>query len=249
MLPPQSEPATWPGYTRTPSPSAASRSSERKRSSRAFARRDREVGPRGVADEQRVAGEHELAVDDERAVLRPVARACAARGCSAAPTATICAVVERLARVLRLRERVDRDGQTVLERERPWPETWSAWVCVSSTRSIRTFPAPRPRGTARSRTRGRRPPRRLPRGHRPGTRRTRDPRPRTGGRRAARRAEPQFAQSAREVGAATRRARRRGRPRARRSDARSRDGDRGLPERPRAVVRASCSSTTSSPTR
>ena len=32
MLPPHSEPATWPGYTSTPSPSAASRSSEPKRS-------------------------------------------------------------------------------------------------------------------------------------------------------------------------------------------------------------------------
>ncbi len=40
----------------------------------AFTRGDREVGPRGVADEERVAGEDELVVDDERAVLGTMAR-------------------------------------------------------------------------------------------------------------------------------------------------------------------------------
>ena len=39
----------------------------------ALARLDREVGPRRLADEHRVAGQHELAADDERAVLGPVA--------------------------------------------------------------------------------------------------------------------------------------------------------------------------------
>ena len=39
----------------------------------AFARLDGQVGSRRVADEERVAGENEPVVDDEGAVLRPVA--------------------------------------------------------------------------------------------------------------------------------------------------------------------------------
>ena len=39
---------------------------------RTFARVHREIWPSGVADEERVAGQHEALVDDERAVLGAV---------------------------------------------------------------------------------------------------------------------------------------------------------------------------------
>ena len=116
MLPPHSEPATWPGYTSTSSPSAASRSSEREEVLGALARGDREIGPRCIADEERVAGQHELVVDDERAVLGPVAGrvqdADLRRTC-----AHDLAVGQRLVRVLGFGERVDRDGEAVLDGE------------------------------------------------------------------------------------------------------------------------------------
>ena len=94
---------------------------------RAGARLDREVGTRGVADEERVAGEDEprlvapvAVADGERAVLRPVAgrvdrpdgdRADVHDG----------AVVERLVRELRLGGAVDVDPAAVVEREAAVP--------------------------------------------------------------------------------------------------------------------------------
>ena len=96
-------PRRGPGRPATSSPSAASRASEWKRSCGAFARGDREVGPRRVADEERVAGEHELLVDDERAVLRPVARRVQRRGPEPRRPARPVAVRERLERVRRAR--------------------------------------------------------------------------------------------------------------------------------------------------
>ena len=78
---PQSEPATWPGKTSTPSGSSSRRRSDRKRPFAPSLGADREVGPSGVADEERVAREHEprlvgaRAIDDgEARVLGPVAR-------------------------------------------------------------------------------------------------------------------------------------------------------------------------------
>ena len=83
---------------------------------RAFARGDREVGACRVADEERVAGQHELVVDDERAVLRPVP-GCVEDADLGRARAHDVAVGQRLARVLGLGERVDRDRQPVLDRE------------------------------------------------------------------------------------------------------------------------------------
>ena len=77
---PQSEPATCPGKTSTPSGSSSSRRSEWKSPPRPL-RADCEVRAGGIADEERVAGEHEprlvgpCAVDDREArVLGPVPR-------------------------------------------------------------------------------------------------------------------------------------------------------------------------------
>ena len=117
MLPPHSEPATWPGYTSTSPRSAASCLERMEEILGALARGDREVGSCRVADEERVAGQHERVVDDERAVLGPVARACAGRVIDTAPTCDPLAVGERLVRELGLGERVDRDRHAVLERE------------------------------------------------------------------------------------------------------------------------------------
>ena len=62
---PQSDPATCPGYTSTPSPSSTSRPERVEEPLGALARLDGEVGPRGVSDEERVAGQ-----DDPRLRLR-----------------------------------------------------------------------------------------------------------------------------------------------------------------------------------
>ena len=83
---------------------------------RAFARRDREVGSSRVADEERVARQHEFPVDDERAMLRPVARRVQDADLGRARADDV-AVGEWLARVLGLGEGVDRDRQAVLDRE------------------------------------------------------------------------------------------------------------------------------------
>ena len=74
MLPPHSEPATWPGIHLDVVAECREPLERAEEILRAFARRDREIGPRCVADEERVAGQDELVADDERAVLRPVAR-------------------------------------------------------------------------------------------------------------------------------------------------------------------------------
>ncbi len=75
----------------------------------ALARRDGEVGPRGVADEERVPCEHELAVDDERAVLGTMA-GCVQDADRDGTDLDHVAVGKRLVRKLRLCERMDRDG-------------------------------------------------------------------------------------------------------------------------------------------
>ena len=88
-----------------------------------LARVNREIGPGGVSDEQRVAGEHEpglrgpRAVDDrEAAVLRPVAGRMDAPEDDLAER-DLAAVLQRIVRVLGLRRGMDADGQVVLERK------------------------------------------------------------------------------------------------------------------------------------
>ena len=94
--PPQSEPPRWPGQTSTPSSSDRSRScSEWKIAARPLLLVDRQVGPRDVADEQRVAGEHRPRLRRRarcRSARRRCARAggpaCALRGRSTDPSAS-----------------------------------------------------------------------------------------------------------------------------------------------------------------
>ena len=111
---PQSEPATCPGKTSTPSGSSSSRRSEWKSPSAPSFALDREVGPGGVADEERVAGEDEPgllgagAVDDgEARVLGPVP-GCVDRAQDDLAELQLRAVLERVVRVRGLGGGVDR---------------------------------------------------------------------------------------------------------------------------------------------
>ena len=119
-MPPQSEPATWPGSTRTVSGQRRKPAQRLEEVLCALARGDREVRPCRVADEQRVAGEHQLVVDEEGAVLRPVAGRVQHGDAHRADLDDL-AVLERLELERRLGERMDGDGQAVLEREAPVP--------------------------------------------------------------------------------------------------------------------------------
>ncbi len=83
---------------------------------RAFARLDREVGSRGVADEQGVTGENELVIDDECAVLRPVTGR-VDHPYRHGTGREFLAVVQRLEGKLGLGQRMDGDRHPVLERE------------------------------------------------------------------------------------------------------------------------------------
>ena len=112
---------------------------------RALARLDREVGAGDVADEQRVAGQDRDRVaaaagvaEQERGVLGPVAgrvdRLDRARrpSSSTQPSANgSCSYSASASSWMWIVAPVARAS-------RPWPETWSAWLWVSSTCSIRT---------------------------------------------------------------------------------------------------------------
>ncbi len=84
----------------------------------ALPRLDCEVGPCCLADEQRVAGQHELAVDDERAVLGPVPGSVNDADLDVADPQDL-AVLDRIEGVLGVCDRMDRDRNAVLEREAP----------------------------------------------------------------------------------------------------------------------------------
>ena len=118
---PQSEPATWPGNTSTPSASSSRRRSEWKRPLGSFQCSDREIGPGGVADEERVAGEHEpglvaaRAIDDrEAAVLRPMPRRVDDSQRDGADLDLV-AVAHRVVGVVDARVGVHADGNAVLQ--------------------------------------------------------------------------------------------------------------------------------------
>jgi hypothetical protein len=81
---------------------------------------DREIGPRRVAHEQRVAGEDEPFADDEAAVLRSMPRRVYDAHAHRAVVQGL-AVLERLEWILGLGERMDRDREAVLEREAAVP--------------------------------------------------------------------------------------------------------------------------------
>ena len=77
---------------------------------------DRKVGPGGVADEERVTGEHEPLVHDERTVLGTVARRMYDTDRHGADLQLL-PVLQRVERKLGLGDRVHRDGQALLQRE------------------------------------------------------------------------------------------------------------------------------------
>ena len=82
----------------------------------ALARGDREIGPGCIADEQRVARQHDALVDHEGAVLGPVPRRVQHADRHRADREDI-AVRQRLRLELGLGERMHRDRQAVLQRE------------------------------------------------------------------------------------------------------------------------------------
>ena len=77
---------------------------------------DREVRSSGVADEERVAGEQQLLVDEQRAVLGPVPGRVQHAHRDLADVQHV-SVHHGVEVVLRLREWMDRDARAVLERE------------------------------------------------------------------------------------------------------------------------------------
>ena len=82
----------------------------------AFARLDGQVGPRRVADEQRISRQSQALVDHERAMLGAVSgRVDDTHGDGA--HAHDVAVLERLEGILGLCERMDGNGDALLERE------------------------------------------------------------------------------------------------------------------------------------
>ena len=124
---PQSEPATWPGNTSTPSGELEQPVERVEEPLGAFARADREVGARGVADEQRVAGEHEPRLS-ARELSITVRQQCSGRwpGVWITPSATSPTSISspsshRIVRVVDLGGRVDADRDAVLEREAAVP--------------------------------------------------------------------------------------------------------------------------------
>src|SRR5881397_3268759 len=83
---------------------------------RAFARLDGQVRSCGVADEERIAGENELVVHDEGAVLRSVA-GCVDHVYRHGTGRQLLAVRQRLEGKVRLGQRMDGGRYSVFERE------------------------------------------------------------------------------------------------------------------------------------
>ena len=142
------------GRPRSSSGSSASRRSEREEILGALARLDREVGPRRVADQQRVAGQ-QVAFDEEAAVLGPVAgrvhhadRQRADRELVRRPRAARAGTRPRRAGGSRRARRARARGGRARRRGRRG--------CASRARARSARPPARPpRGRARSRRRGR----------------------------------------------------------------------------------------------
>ena len=140
---PQREPATWPGIDLDAVAELEQPAQRVEEALGALARLDREVGPGGVADEERVPGEDEprlvaaRAVDHgEAAVLGPVARRV-----DAAQDDVADARSRRRPRSGRAGTRPPAGGWMLTgmpcsSASRPCPETWSACVCVSTTRTM-----------------------------------------------------------------------------------------------------------------
>ena len=122
--PPHSDPPRCPGQTSTSSPSSSSRAQRAEDPARALLLLDREVGPRDVAHEQRVAGQHRprlrpaRGVDQrERRVLGPVPGRVHARARSRVAQRELPAVLERLVLVLGRGHRVDVDQRARRRRQ------------------------------------------------------------------------------------------------------------------------------------
>ena len=142
---PQSEPATCPGNTSTPSGSSSSRRSEWKSPSAPSAALDGEVGSGCVADEERVAREDEPRLVGPRRVDRPRSssaraggRACGSPGSVTFPTASSSPSSSGSCGYSTPAAGWMLTGTPCSSARRPCPETWSACVCVSSVRTMRT---------------------------------------------------------------------------------------------------------------
>ena len=178
--PPHSDPPRWPGQTSVVSGSDMSFVVQRAEdAARALLLVDRQVGPRDVADEQRVAGQHRprlvaaVAVDQrERGVLGAVARG-VQRTDGQRAELELPAVVERLVVVLGLGVAVDVDRRARRRRPAGRGPTRGRRGCASRGCARSARPGSEPdAGTRRCRAWGRRPPRRRRPRRRPGSSRS-----------------------------------------------------------------------------
>ena len=145
--PPHIDPPRWPGQTSVSGGSASRRScSERKMprapSSLSTARSGRAMSPTNSVSPVSTAhgSAPRCGVDErERGVLWAVARACASRGRVTQPSSSSQPSSNGSCVVVGLRaSRWTWIVAPVAAASRPWPETWSAWLWVSSTCSMRT---------------------------------------------------------------------------------------------------------------
>ena len=182
MPAPQSEPATWPGRARRRRGARAASAGSRRGRSRPRSPRwpDRAAPRRRPAASRR---DHEQSSSRSTTTKQQCSGRCP--GVCRTRILTSPSEISSRPRAGRADTRRSaagwtRPGTPCSSASRPCPETWSACVCVSRTRVIRTCRSPPRRGTARSRTRDRRP-RPHPRTRRrSGRRRSRDRRRRTG---------------------------------------------------------------------
>ena len=112
---------------------------------RAFLRGDCQIRPRCVADEERVTGEHEPGLvgtgaidDDEAACARAGARVCGSRASTTWPSSSSTPSSSASCGYAASAAPWIDTGMPCSSASRPWPERWSACVCVSIVRTIFT---------------------------------------------------------------------------------------------------------------
>ena len=177
--PPHIEPPRWPGHTSTCSGSSSSVAQGVEDPARALGLLDGQVGPRDVADEQRVAGQHRprllaaARVDQrERGVLGPVAGRVQGADRQRAERPLV-AVGERLVLVVGARRARGRGSSRRWRPPAARARTRGRRGCGSRRRARCSRPCSgRARGTRRPRSAGRRPPPRPPSRRRSGRRRS-----------------------------------------------------------------------------
>ena len=137
----QSEPPTCPGSTSRLVGQLGEPLQRREEVGRALARVHREVRSRGVADQERVAGQ-EMALDEIAAVLGPVA-GCVQDADRERSDPELLAVLDGVERERRLGQRVNAHRRFVLERE---PSVTGDVVCVRVRLEHANDPHARPFG-------------------------------------------------------------------------------------------------------